>query len=327
MAACAARRRAQDRSPEAFVKTISHRVPADAPAARLDRYLADALGVSRAKVMEAFAKGEVRVDGRRARKGDKVAPGSEVTAVLGAEPSPPVAQPELGLSVLVEDPAFVILDKPAGVPTHPLEEGERGTLANALLARFPECAAAGEDPRECGFAHRLDVETSGAIAAARTAPAWRALRDLFSARKVDKRYLALVGGAPGEGGEIDLPIAHHPKNPRRMIACATDEDAEQLKARPALTRYRVLERLGDFSLVEVHIPTGVMHQIRVHLAAIGAPVAGDELYGGPAVPGLDRQFLHAQRLEFPHPMGGRPVAAEAPLPLELERLLAQLRGG
>ncbi len=308
------------------MKTFTHRVPPGASAARLDRYLADALGVSRAKVMEAFAKGEVRVDGRRARKGDKAAPGSEVTAVLEAEPTPPLAQPELPLAVLVEDPAFLILDKAAGVPTHPLDEGERGTLANALIARFPECAAAGDDPRECGFAHRLDVETSGTIIAARSAAAWRALRDLFGARKVDKRYLALVGGAPGEGGEIALPIAHHPKNPRRMIACPNDEDAARLSARPALSIYRVLERLGDLALVEIRIPTGVMHQIRVHLAAVGAPVAGDELYGGPQVPGLTRQFLHAQRLELPHPLTGHPVAAEAPLPPELELLLARLRG-
>jgi 23S rRNA pseudouridine1911/1915/1917 synthase len=317
----------ETRSLEGHVKTISHRVPADASPTRLDRYLADALGVSRAKVMEAFAKGEVRVDGRRARKADKVVPGSQVTAALSAGPTPPVAQPELPLQVLLEDPAFLVLGKPAGVPTHPLEEGERGTLANALAARFPECTAASDDPRECGFAHRLDVETSGVIAAARTAPAWRALRDLFGARKVDKRYLALVGGAPGEGGEIDLPIAHHPRNPRRMLACPSEEDAERLKARPALTTYRVIERLGDFSLVEVRIPTGVMHQIRVHLAAVGAPVAGDDLYGGPAFPGLTRQFLHARRLELPHPLSGLPVVAEAPLPPELDGLLTRLRSG
>jgi 23S rRNA pseudouridine1911/1915/1917 synthase len=309
-----------------LVKNIVHRVPLDARVARLDRYLADALALSRAKVMEAFEKGEVRVDGRRAKKGDRVAPGTEVTAAIAAESSPPLAQPELPLAVLLEDAAFVVLDKPAGMPTHPLEEDERGTLANALIARYPECAAASDDVRECGFAHRLDVETSGTIVAARSAAAWRALRDRFGAREVGKRYLALVGGAPGEGGEIDIPIAHHPKNPRRMVACATEEDARRLKARPALTRLRVLERLGDFTLVEVEIPTGVTHQIRVHLAAVGAPVAGDALYGGPPVEGLDRQFLHAARLEFVHPVSGAKVSAEAPLPGELERVLARLRG-
>lgn len=305
---------------------VSHRVPADAPAsARLDRYLADALGVSRRKLTEAFDAGEVRVDGRRAKKSDKVVPGSEVTAQVQGESTAPCAQPELPLKVLVEDPAFVVVDKAAGMPTHPLEEGEAGTLANALVARFPECAGASDDPRECGLAHRLDVETSGAMVAARSPEAYRALRAAFSERGVEKRYLALVGGAPGEGGEIDVPIAHHPKNPRKMVACVLPEDAERLKARPAVTRYKVVERLGDFALVEVEIPTGVMHQIRVHLSAVGAPVAGDLLYGGAPVPGLARQFLHAARLAFPHPKDGTRVEADAPLPTELQAVLEALR--
>lgn len=304
---------------------VVHRVPEGTAPARLDRYLADALGISRRRVMEAFDAGAVRVDGRRAKKGDRVAPGSEIAAEVPGEAAAASPQPELPLVVLQEDPAFVLLDKPAGMPSHPLEEGEQGTLANALVARYPECAGASEDPRECGLAHRLDVETSGAMVAARNPEAWRALRASFSGRAVEKRYLALVGGAPGEGGEIDIPIAHHPKNPRRMIACALPEDAERLKARPATTRYRVLERLGDYALVEVEIPTGVMHQIRVHLSAVGAPVAGDELYGGPAIAGLARQFLHAARLAFPHPVSGSRVEAEAPLPPDLQALLASLR--
>ena len=304
---------------------VVHRVPEGAAPARLDRYLADAVGVSRRRLTEAFAAGEVRVDGRRARKGDRVVPGSEIVAEVAGEAAPPSPQPELPLVVLVEDAAFLVLDKPAGMPTHPLEEGERGTLANALIARYPECGGAGEDPRECGLAHRLDVETSGAIVAARSRAGWDALRAAFTGRNVEKRYLALVGGAPGEGGEIDIPIAHHPKNPRRMIACALAEDAERLKARPALTRYRILERLGDLTLVEAEIPTGVTHQIRVHLSAVGAPVAGDSLYGGPAVEGLSRQFLHAARLAFPHPFEDRRVEASAPLPAELEAILARLR--
>ncbi|HEY3450052.1 MAG TPA: RluA family pseudouridine synthase [Myxococcales bacterium] len=305
---------------------VSHRVPADAPAeARLDRYLADALGISRRRLLEAFEAGEVRVDGRRVRKGDKVVPGSDVTAEVPGEAQAPKPQPELPLKVLIEDPAFVVLDKAAGMPTHPLDEGESGTLANALIARYPECAGASDDPRECGLAHRLDVETSGAMVAARSSEAFKALRAAFTGRGVEKRYLALVGGAPGEGGEIEIPIAHHPKNPRRMVACALPEDAERLKARPAVTRYKIVERLGDFALVEVEIPTGVMHQIRVHLSAVGAPVAGDPLYGGAEVPGLSRQFLHAARLAFPHPSDGTRVEANAPLPPELESVLEALR--
>ena len=303
------------------------KVPDGLPEARLDRFLADHAGLSRTRLKDVFEKGEVRVDGRRARKGDRVRAGSEITAEVPEEGAISVVpEPALSLTVLLEDPALVVLDKPAGMASHPLEEGERGTLANALLARYPECAEASEDPRECGLAHRLDVETSGALLAARSRAAWTALRASFSAREIDKRYLALVGGAAGEGGEIEIPIAHHPKNPRRMVACALAEDAERLKARPAVSLFKVLERLGDFTLVEVEIPTGVMHQIRVHLAAIGAPVAGDALYGGPALPGLTRQFLHAARLSFPHPISREKIAVEAPLPEELRRVLETLRG-
>lgn len=306
---------------------VVHRVPQGVSAsARLDRYLADAIGISRRRLSDAFAAGEVRVNGKRAKKGDKVDPGSEITAEVTAEPTPPIPQPDLPLTVLREDASFLVLDKPAGMPAHPLEEGETGTLANALVARYPECATASEDLRECGLAHRLDVETSGAIVAARSAEAWRALRASFGAGDVEKRYLALVGGAPGEGGEIDIPIAHHPKNARKMIACALPDEAQRIKARPALTRYRVLERLGDFALVDVEIPTGVMHQIRVHLAAVGAPVVGDALYGGPMLEGLARHFLHAARLAFAHPHdpSGR-VQVSATLPPELEAALQALR--
>jgi 23S rRNA pseudouridine1911/1915/1917 synthase len=275
--------------------------------------------------MEAFDRGEVRVDGKRAKKGDRVRAGAEIVAELSGDAATALPQPELPLVVLLEEAAFVVLDKPAGMPTHPLDEAEQGTLANALAARYPECAAASDDPRECGLAHRLDVETSGAIVAARSAQAFRALRASFTGRAVEKRYLALVGGAPGEGGEIEIPIAHHPKNPRKMIACALPEDADRLKARPALTRYRVIERLGDCALVEVEIPTGVMHQIRVHLSAIGAPVAGDALYGGAPVAGLTRQFLHAARLAFPRPLASGRVEVESPLPEELRRVVEGLR--
>ena len=118
--------------------------------------------------------------------------------------------------MLREDPAFLVLDKPAGVPTHPLKDGETGTLANALAARYPECVMVGSDIRECGIAHRLDVETSGVLLAARSREAFLALRALFTERRVHKLYLALVGGAPGEGGEIEIPIAHHPSNVKKM---------------------------------------------------------------------------------------------------------------
>lgn len=310
-----------------MAEKIVHRVPDGTPSLRIDRYLADALGLSRAKVKEAIDRGRVKVDGRRVKKSEPISPGSEIVAEVSTGAEPPVPQPELPLTVLLEDPAFVVVDKPAGMPTHPLKEGERGTLGNALVARYPECLEASEDVRECGFAHRLDTETSGALVAARNPETYAKLREAFSARQVGKTYLALVGGLIGEQGEIEVPIAHHPSNRRLMIACALEEDAQRLKAREALSRYRLLERVGDYALLEVEIPTGVMHQIRVHLSSVGAPVVGDPLYGGPSIEGLDRQFLHAARLEFPHPVTGARMVAEAPLPPELTSVLERLRSG
>ncbi len=298
-------------------------VPEGAPE-RLDRFLAQTLGLSRARVKAMVEAGRVRLDGRRARKGDPLRAGMQVE-VQEAEPGPPVVpQPELPLAVLYEDDAVLVLDKPAGAPTHPLEPGEQGTLANALAARHPECLGASEDPRECGIAHRLDTGTSGAIVAARNRAAYAALREAFRSRRVEKRYVALVDGALGEEGEVQLPLANDPKDRRRVIACGSDAEAERRGAEQAITRYRVRERRGRYQLVDVEIVTGVRHQIRAHLAAIGAPVVGDGLYGGPVVPGLGRPFLHAAQLAFPHPSDGHRVAVESPLAPDLSAYLASL---
>ncbi len=239
----------------------------------------------------------------------------------------PAPEASLALTVLHEDPEVLVLDKPAGMAPHPLEAGERGTLANAIAARYPECVAASADPREAGLVHRLDLETSGCIAAARTAEAYRVLRAAFGEGRVEKRYLALVGGLPPAEGEIALPLASDPKDRRRVWPCGSQAEAERLGAQPALTRYRLLERAGPFALLEVEIVTGARHQIRAHLAAVGAPVAGDALYGGPEVAGLSRQFLHAARLAFDHPAGRGRVQAASPLPADLAAILATLRRG
>lgn len=293
---------------------------------RLDRFLAGALGISVVRARDAIAAGRVRVDGRRARKGDALSPGAHVCVAEDAASESPVPQADLPLVVLHEDQEVFVLDKPAGHPSHPLRPNERGTLANALRARFPECAAASADSRDGGLVHRLDTETSGAIAAARTPAAYRALRRAFGGREVDKRYLALVGGAPAEAGEIELPLSADPADDRRVVACGSATEARRRKARPALTRYRIIERLGRFALLEVQIVTGMRHQIRAHLAAVGAPVVGDLLYGGAAIGGLARQFLHARSLAFAHPSDMGQVAVVSPLPPDLEQMLASLRG-
>lgn len=298
------------------------------PGARVDRYLSDQLQISRAKLKLLFEAGLVRIDGRRVPKSAPVFPGARVEVDLPDEAGVVRPEPDLALDILYEDASILAIDKPAAQPVHPLDARERGTLAGALIARFPECALASpEAPLECGIAHRLDTETSGVILAARTPEAYRALRARFATREIDKRYTALVGGLPADRGEIALPIAHHPTDAKRMVACADEARRIRLKAREALTRYSVERWLGDLALLDVAIPTGVRHQIRVHLSAIGAPIAGDHLYGGPAVEGLDRQFLHARHVGLCHPMTGARIDIEAPLPADLTRILDRLAPG
>lgn len=283
---------------------------------RLDLFVGEALSLSRARVKKLFEAGAVRVDGRPAKKGQSVAAGQKVAVTLEEEAEPAVPQAELPLQVLHADEALVFVDKPAGVPSHPLRPGETGTVANAIIARFPECREASEDPREGGLCHRLDIETSGVLLAARTREAWQRMREAFSGREVDKRYLALVTGPLADEGEIDLPLRHHPRHPDRVEPAVDGVDA-----RPAQSEFRVLGRAGEHSLVEVRIHTGVLHQVRAHLAAIGAPLVGDALYGGRTEPRLGRFFLHARSLEVTHPSTGARLKVTSPLPPELRAVL------
>lgn len=303
-------------------------VPTDAAEGRIDKYVGQALELSRARLKALFEEGRVRLDGRRAAKGASLHPGAAVEVDLPEEASVPMADEGAPLRVLYEDRWIVALDKPAGVPVHPLSTSELGTLAQGLIARFPECAAASpEAPLECGIAHRLDTETSGVVLAGRTPEAYRRLREMFSSGGIEKRYAALAGGLPGPEGEIRIPVAHHPSDPKRMVACADEAVACEMKARPAVTRWKLQRWFGDAALLRVEILTGVRHQIRVHLASMGAPIAGDALYGGEAVPGLVRQFLHASQVAFVHPMTGARVEAVSPLPEDLRCVLQGLPGG
>ncbi|HET7825438.1 MAG TPA: RluA family pseudouridine synthase [Anaeromyxobacter sp.] len=302
------------------------RLPADAQG-RLDRALADALGVGRAAVKRAFQLGDVRVEGRRARASDPATPGSLVSVQIEEPAGAPSPEPEAPLAILAVSARAVVVDKPAGVAVHPLAPGEGGTLANAVVARFPECAQASPDPREGGAVQRLDVGTSGCLAFARDREAWEAIHAALREQRVEKVYLALVHGRVAAGGVISAPLA---QRGGRSLA-APDAEAEArlvakgLRPRPAETRYEVERRFERHTLLRVRILTGVMHQIRAHLALVGHPVAGDALYGGEAaaMAGLDRIFLHAARLAFDLPAGER-VEAESPLPAELASFLGRI---
>jgi 23S rRNA pseudouridine1911/1915/1917 synthase len=286
---------------------------------RLDQVLARRYpGASRRLLSRFIADGNVRVDGRRAKKGQRIEAGNTITLV---GPPPTAAdlapRPEPApLTVLYIDDDLLAVDKPSGIACHPLREGELGTIANRLIALHPECASASTDVREAGLAHRLDRDTSGVLLVARNRQAWTALRDTFSEGRVEKTYLGLATGSLDDG-DSELPIAQRGKR-----VAATDADFAAL---PAHTEWAVVERFDGFVLVRCRARTGRMHQIRAHLAAAGAPLAGDSLYGGPDVEGLSGHFLHAERLTLAHPVSGQSFTVEAALPAELDELLARLR--
>lgn len=294
--------------------------------ARLDHLVAARLGCSHAAARRLIDAGGARVDGRQARSGARIAAATRIE-ITATPPSPaalrPAPEPDLPLSILHLDRRLIAVDKPAGIPSHPLAANERGTLANRLLARFPECGEVADDPREGGLAHRLDGATSGVLVAARDRAAWLTLRQSFRDGRVAKEYLALVAGEVAAPGEVTLPLAHDPRDPRRVIAVADPARAARLDARAATTRYSPLVSGDGMTLLRVTMASGRMHQVRAHLAAIGHPLFGDTLYGGPAAPPHQGHLLHAARIDLPHPDGPR-LTIVAPLPAAAATLLSRL---
>lgn len=282
---------------------------------RIDRFVGKKLTLSRSRLKALFDAQGVRINGRKAKKGDDVLAGQTVEVEHDDSPTDAVADASFELRVLHEDDALVFVDKPAGVPSQPLEARETGTIANALIARFPEMAGVGDDKREAGLCHRLDVETSGVLLAAKTRNAWEIMRKAFGAeREVTKRYVALVHGPIADEGVIEVPLEHAGDHVRPTLSSAET-------GRPAITEFTVRARKGAFALVDVKLVTGVLHQVRAHLAAIGAPIVGDTLYDGPKEPGLTRFFLHAASLGVTHPVTHRELVVESPLPADLVAVL------
>jgi 23S rRNA pseudouridine1911/1915/1917 synthase len=290
---------------------------------RLDQFVVRRWrGVGRRLARLAIAAGAVTVNGRRARKGQRLQSGDVVRADPGLLARTPAAQPDLAVPVLHEDAALVAVEKPAGMPALALRPSDRDTVANYLLGRYPEVGASAASAMEAGLVHRLDTGTSGVLVAARSAPAWQTLRAQFRERRVDKLYLAVVAGTVRHRGIIDTPIAHRPGRPREMETCADAARARMLRARPALTSYRPLRRLRGATLLAVRIATGMRHQIRVHLASIGHPVLGDALYGDDdSRRAASRLLLHAARIAFAHPSDGRRVIIRSRLPFDFEAAL------
>jgi 23S rRNA pseudouridine1911/1915/1917 synthase len=295
--------------------SLAMTVPEEGAGERLDRFLAGSLG-SRARAQSLIERGLVRVDGRLRAKRYVVRAGERIE-VEDREDSPGAAAPaQVELSVLYEDEHLLVVDKPAGVVVHPARGHPTGTLAQALAGRI----AGGDEPARAGIVHRLDRDTSGLLVVAKSDAVHRALKALLSSRRLRREYLALVEGRPtARSGTIDAPIGRHRRD-RVLMSIDGDDHRE------ARTHFEVEELLGEATLLRVVLDTGRTHQIRVHMAAIGHPVAGDEQYGGPAWYGLERQFLHAARLAFTHPITSEAIDLHSELPEDLQRALALARG-
>jgi 23S rRNA pseudouridine1911/1915/1917 synthase len=304
------------------IRTV--RVP-DGTAGRIDRFVADATGLSRSHVQKLISDGRLTVDGVLVRANAVVAAGSEVRLDVPEPRALDLAPaPDIALSIVYEDDDLLIVDKPAGLVVHPSPGHHDGdTLVNALLARAGGSEYGGiAGVARPGIVHRLDRDTSGLLMVAKHDAAQRSLMAQLKARRVRKTYQALVvGNVAAAVGRIEAPIGRDPRHRTRM-AVVPD-------GRPSTTGYRVRERFDGWTLLELDLVTGRTHQIRVHLDGIGHPVAGDPLYGtgtsrrGPD--GLDRLFLHAWRLELAAPGDGHLIRATAPLPDVLEAVLEGLR--
>jgi 23S rRNA pseudouridine1911/1915/1917 synthase len=285
---------------------------------RLDRYVADQLpDLSRGTVQGLIESGRVRVDGQQRKPKFRMTPGEVVSVEIPSPGIDEILPDPIPLAIVYEDADVVVVDKPAGMVVHPAPGHPRGTLANALLAHVPGISVGGS--QRPGIVHRLDKDTSGLIVAAKTDRGRTALVGQWETRSVDKSYLALVSGSlMDEEATIDAPIGRDPKNRQRMAVVRT--------GRSAVTHFHVIERFSDTTLLDVSIETGRTHQIRVHLAFIGHPIVGDQLYGRarPTDPRLDRHFLHANALGFQLPEG-EALRLESPLPLDLQAVLEELR--
>jgi 23S rRNA pseudouridine1911/1915/1917 synthase len=289
------------------------RVPPESAGSRLDRFLAELPEIgSRAVAERLVREGGVLVDGRARPKSHKLEGGEELE-FDAPPPRPSGLEPEaMDLAVPYEDAHLLVVDKPAGLVVHPSAGHAQGTLVHGLLAYDVE---GGEEAERPGIVHRLDRDTSGLLVVARSPEAHRRLEEMVRRRELTREYLALVVGRPrSRRGTIDAPIGRDRHDPLRH---SLDTDTP----RDAVTHFEIEREYEGYTLLRVTLETGRTHQIRVHLAAIDLPVAGDPTYGRPGVLGLERQFLHAARLAFEHPFTGERVDITSTLPEDLQAAL------
>lgn len=309
------------------VDTREFQIPDECAGQRLDKVLAQMLpDYSRSRLQAWLKTGHITVDGATPRPRDPVQGGENVVANLVAEKDDRVAPQPITLNILFEDESLLVVNKPAGLVVHPGAGNPDGTLQNALLFHDPSLAGV---PR-AGIVHRLDKDTSGLLVIARTLSAHKHLVDALAERLIKREYEAIVCGVLTAGGRVDEPIGRHPVDRKRMSV--------RLGARDATTHYRVIKRYRTHTHVHLQLETGRTHQIRVHMQHLRYPVLGDSVYGKRlAIPpkasdelretlrNLHRQALHARRLTLTHPRSGETLSWEAPLPADMQGVLAQLQ--
>jgi 23S rRNA pseudouridine1911/1915/1917 synthase len=298
-------------------------VPDGLEGERLDAALARLFGLSRSRAAQLVAAGRVTVDGAAADKSDRVVAGAWLEVDLPPPPAtvPVMAEPVAGLRVVYDDADVVVVDKPVGVAAHPSPGWTGPTVVGGLAAAGYRIATSGAAERQ-GVVHRLDVGTSGLMVVAKSDVAYSRLKQAFRERTVNKRYHALVQGHPDPlRGTVDAPIDRHPSHDSRWAVVAG--------GRPSVTHYDTIEAFRAATLLDIVLETGRTHQIRVHMAALRHPCVGDLTYGADptlaARLGLERQWLHAVRLGFDHPVTGLPVDLTSPYPDDLQQALDRLR--
>ncbi len=302
----------------------AHRFAAPEGAARLDVLVAERLDISRNQAATLIATGHVLVNGQREKASYKAEPGERIEVVIPTPPSREVLGEQIPLTIAYEDDDVLVIDKPAGMVVHPAPGNWTGTLVNALKGRGEPLSRTADPTRE-GIVHRLDKETSGLLLVAKTDRAHRVLGAAIAERRVSRRYAALCWGHLADDlVTVDRPIARDPHDRKRMAVVAG--------GKPARTTFVRLARFDAGDLLRAHLFTGRTHQIRVHLASIGHPVAGDDVYGGGGgrrLIGLPpkRHFLHAAWLAFRHPVTGAEIELRSPLPEDLRASLVRVAEG
>ncbi|MCY3803386.1 MAG: 23S rRNA pseudouridine(1911/1915/1917) synthase RluD [Gammaproteobacteria bacterium] len=302
---------------------LSTVIPASLAGLRLDAALSRIFPeYSRTRLQECIRSHEVLVNGRASRPRDIVSGGERIEGRVRLHEESPLLPEEIDLEIVYEDRSLLVINKPAGLVVHPGAGNPAGTLANALLHHDPGLSAI---PR-AGIVHRLDKDTSGLLLIARQLQSHRALVEMLQQRRVSRRYAVLVHGQVIAGGTVDAPVGRHPVDRKKM--------AVRSGGKPAITHYRVSQRLGPCTLLEARLETGRTHQIRVHMAHLGFPVVGDPVYGrkiraggdcaSRALAGFPRQALHASHLELTHPEAAKTCKWSAPLPQDFRQLLDTL---